>query len=360
MPTSFDTLTDLAEPRSVPRYSHDHTNLATELEISVKLKSLTLCAGLLATALAVAQPATLPPDKPKPAPKQTFAVIPKGTTHVFWKSVEAGAKKAGEDLGIEIIWKGPLQENDRAQQIQLVQQFVSQGVDGIVLAPLDHKALVASVKAAADKKIPVVIFDSALDGEAGKDFASFVATDSEKAGRLGGEFLAGLLEKRTGNGVVLLRYLVGSASTDARETGFLNALKGGPATILRDNIYAGATAGEAKTQALNMLDDLKKAGGVFCPNESSTYGMLLALRQAGLAGKITFVGFDASPPLVEALKKGEIDALVVQNPRAMGYKAVEALAKHKKGDKIDTRIDTGAVLVTRENMDKPDIKPLIE
>ncbi len=311
-----------------------------------------------ALGLAAAQPA-------KPATKAplTIAVIPKGTTHVFWKSVEAGAKKAGEDLGVQITWKGPLQENDRAQQIQLVQQFVSQGVSGIVLAPLDHKALVAPVKAAGDKKIPIVIFDSALDGDAGKDFVSFVATDSEKAGHMGGEHLARLLGN-TG-GVVLLRYQVGSASTDAREAGFLAAIKShADIRVLSDNRYAGATSGEAKTAALNMIDQVKAAaeggGGVFCPNESSTFGMLLALRQSNLAGKIKFVGFDASPPLVEALKKGEIDALVVQDPRTMGYKAVEALVKHIKGEKVDTRIDTGAVLVTKDNMDSPEVKRLIE
>ena len=123
------------------------------------------------------------------------------------------------------------------------------------------------------------------------------------------------------------------------------------------------SSGEAKTAALNMLDQIKGAGGVFCPNESSTYGMLLALRQAGLlegAGKIRLVGFDASPPLVEALRKGEIDALVVQDPRRMGYKAVEALVKHIRGEKVEGRVDTGAVLVTKENMDKPEVKRLIE
>jgi ribose transport system substrate-binding protein len=295
-------------------------------------------------------------------PPLSIAVIPKGTTHIFWKSVEAGARKAGEDLGVTVTWKGPLQESDRAQQIQIVQQFVTQGVGGIVLAPLDHTALAAPVKAATDKKIPVVIFDSALDGEAGKDFVSFVATDNEKAGRMGGEHLAKLLD---GKGtVVLLRYSVGSASTDSRESGFLAAIKAsGGINVSVDNRYAGATAGEAKTAALNMIDKLKAAGGVFCPNESTTYGMLLALRQAGLlggAGKIKFVGFDASPPLVEALKKGEIDALVVQDPRNMGYKAVEALVKHVRGETVEKRIDTGAVLVTRDNMDKPEVKRLLE
>ncbi len=290
--------------------------------------------------------------------RYSIAVIPKGTTHVFWKSVEKGAKDAGEELDVSIIWKGPLKENDRAQQIQVVQQFITQGVDGIVLAPLDFRALAGSVSDAMDRDIPVVIFDSALEGEAGEDFISFVATNNRSGGRLGGEHLAEILGGE-GN-VVLLRYLVGSASTSAREEGFLEAVGEKPGMgVLVDNRYAGPTAGEAKTQALNMIDQVRRADGIFCSNESATYGMLLALRQERLAGDVKFVGFDASPPLVQALVDGEIDALVVQDPEKMGYMAVSALVRHLNGEEVEPVIDTGAVVVTRDNMNDPDIKRLI-
>ena len=142
------------------------------------------------------------------ASRPTLALVPKATAHIFWTAVEAGARQAGEDFGVDLIWKGPLQENDRAQQIQLVQQFVSQRVDGLGLAPLDHKALVGPVRSAATAGIPVVIFDSALDADAGTDFISFVATDNLEGGRLAGEHLARLLGGR--GKVVLLRYVVGS------------------------------------------------------------------------------------------------------------------------------------------------------
>lgn len=315
---------------------------------------LLLMIGIAAAAApSLAQPAT---DK---APRPRIAVIPKGTTHVFWKSVEAGAKQAGEEFGVEILWKGPLKENDRAGQIQVVQQFVSQGADGIVLAPLDRKALVEPVRAAGAKEIPVVIFDSALEAVPGKDFVSFVATDNGQGGRLAGQELARLLG--SDGKVVLLRYQVGSASTDEREKGFLDAIRASPGlTVVSDNRYAGATAGEAKTSALNLIDELRKADGVFCPNESSTLGMLLALRQEGLAGAIKFVGFDASPPLLEALRNGEIDALVVQNPRKMGYLAVKSLVQHRKRESVDAVIDTGCALVTRQNLDSPEIKALLD
>jgi len=286
------------------------------------------------------------------------AVIPKGTTHTFWKAVERGARKGAESAGLTLEWKGPLQENDRAQQIQLVQQFVSEGVAGLALAPLDHTALVAAVAGAKARGIPVVIYDSDLDGTPGVDFASFVATDNQAAGVLAGAHLARLLGG-TGQ-AVLLRYAVGSASTEAREAGFLAAARAGGLTVTVDNRYAGATAGEAKSTALNLLDALRAAQGVFCSNESATHGMLLALEQAGLAGSLRFVGFDASPPLVAALRGGTIDALVVQDPRRMGELAVTTLAAAIRGEPVPAVIDTGATLATRDNLADPAVAALLE
>ena len=141
-----------------------------------------------------------------------IAVIPKGTTHDFWKSVHAGAVKAKRELGdVEVIFRGPEKEDDREQQISLVQNFISSGVSAIVLAPLDDKALLPAVQQATAAKIPVVIIDSGLAGEAGKDFVSFAATDNFKGGQLAAQRLGTVLN---GNGrVLLLRYQEGSAST---------------------------------------------------------------------------------------------------------------------------------------------------
>jgi ribose transport system substrate-binding protein len=298
--------------------------------------------------------------RPSGSPVLSLAVIPKGTTHVFWKAVERGAKEAGQELGVEVLWKGPLVENDRAQQIQLVQQFVSQKVDGIALAPLDHAALVGPVAQARAAGIPVVIYDSALDGEAPRDFASTVSTDNEKGGRMAGEELAKRMGSAGGK-VVVLRYLAGSASTASREEGCLAVLRARSSIeIAVENRYGGATAGEAKTEALNLAGALRKAAGIFCPNESSTMGMLLALRELDLAGKVRFVGFDASPPLVDALRSGEIDALVVQDPRKMGNLAVKTLVAAIRKEKIEASIDTGAAMVTKDDLEKPEIRRLLE
>ncbi len=304
-------------------------------------------------------------DRRRPAGNGTgaaaprIAVIPKGTTHSFWKSVEAGARGAARSNGVEIVWKGPLKENDRAQQIALVEQFISEGVSGIVLAPLDDVALLRPVRSARARGIPVVIIDSDLQATAGEDYVSFVATDNRRGGRMGGAELARILN---GQGkVVLLRYQEGSASTRERETGFLEALAEHPGIeVTVQNRYAGPTAGEAKDAAMNLLDKLRECDGIFCPNESSAVGMLLALRQTNLAGRKAFVGFDASATLVEGLRKGEIQALVSQNPTRMGAEGVRAMVRHLTGETVPPRLDTGVELITAANLDDPAIRPLVE
>jgi ribose transport system substrate-binding protein len=290
-----------------------------------------------------------------------IAVIPKGTTHEFWKSVHAGAVKASRELDVDIVWKGPLREDDLKQQIDLVQSFVAQGVSGIALAPLSDKGLVGSVTAATAARVPVVVFDSDL---AGGDYVSFVATDNAAAGKAGAEELA----RRMGKGnVVVLRYQEGSASTANRERGFEDALRAHPGAgiaIVSDSQYGAPTVETAEKASENLLASTKaESGGVqgiFAPNESTTFGMLLALRKTGVAGKVHFVGFDASEKLVQAVRSGEIDALVVQRPFEMGYLAVKTIVAHIRGQAVERRIDTGSSLVTKDNVDTPDIQALVK
>lgn len=291
--------------------------------------------------------------------KLRIAVIPKGTTHEFWKSVHAGAVKASREVDVDIVWKGPLKEDDLRAQIELVQSFVAQKVAGIVLAPLSDKALAAPVKAARDAGIPVVVFDSDLQSDVP---VSFVATDNLAAGKMAGEQMAKLLGDK-GN-VVLLRYQEGSASTSNREKGFLEAVRAHAGLrLVSDNQYAGATTETAFSTSESLLAAHKASAGgvdgVFAPNESSTFGMLLALRKAGLAGKIKFVGFDASDKLLQGIKEGHLDAVVLQDPLKMGYLAVKTMSQHLKGQPLEKRIDTGATLAMRDNLESAAIKELI-
>jgi ribose transport system substrate-binding protein len=291
-------------------------------------------------------------------PRLQIAVIPKGTTHAYWKSLEAGARQAGADLNVDILYKGPLKEDDRAGQIAVVQQFTSDKVDAIVLAPLDSTALARPVAAAKDAKIPVVIIDSALDGQAGTDFVSLVATDNKLGGRMAGEQMAKILG---GKGkVIMIRYMVGSASTTDRESGFLDVIKTHPdITVISDDKYGGATEDETEKMALTITDLIGTADGIYCPNESSTLGVLSAMKKKGLNGKIHFVGFDATPREIEALKAGDVEALVAQNPEKMGYLAVQAAVDAIHGKTVAPSIDSGIALITKDNLDSPDIQKLL-
>ncbi|MFC1561021.1 substrate-binding domain-containing protein [Candidatus Latescibacterota bacterium] len=288
--------------------------------------------------------------------KISIAVIPKGTTHEFWKSINAGAIKASRELGVAVIWKGPLREDDREEQIQVVETFVSSKVDAIVLAPLDDRALILPVREAREQNIPTIIIDSDLQGDY---HVSFIATDNYKGGVLAAERIGELLG---GKGrLVIIRYQEGSASTTAREAGFLDTIKSRfpDIEILSDNQYAGATTETAQRVAENLLNRFGELDAYFSPNESSTFGSLRAIQDIGLAGKIIFVGFDSSIRLIEAMEKGEIHGLVLQNPFKMGYVGVKTAHAYLKGEKVEKRIDTGVVLATPENMNDPEIKQLL-
>jgi ribose transport system substrate-binding protein len=293
----------------------------------------------------------------------TIAVIPKGTTHEFWKSINAGAVKAQRELTehgtkVEIIWKGPLREDDRDQQIQVVENFMTRRVSAIVLAPLDYQALVKPVHNAIAAKVPVVIMDSDLKSD---KYVSFVATDNYKGGQMAGAEMGRLLGGK-GN-VILLRYAVGSASTEAREAGFLDMLKtNSPGIkIISSDQHAGATREMAYQASQNVLNRFgREANGIFCPCEPPTIAMTKALRDLGLAGgKVKMIGFDAGSQSVLDMKNGDVQALVVQNPMLMGYLGVVTAVKHLRGEKVEKRIDTGVALVTPENMNQPEIKDLI-
>jgi ribose transport system substrate-binding protein len=321
-----------------------------------RLVATTILAMCLACALAGCR--RQPAGGGAPA-RMTIAVIPKGTSHEFWKSVHAGALQAGREENVDILWQGPVKEDDREEQIKVVDMIRARGVAGIVLAPLDDKALRMPVAETVRAGIPVVIFDSDL---ASDDYVTFAATDNYKGGRIAGEHLAKLLNDR--GAVIMLRLHEGSASTTKREQGFLDAIATHPGIkVVSSNQYAGAMTEGAYRASENLLAATRAADGavdgIFTVNESTTFGMLRALENAKLAGRVRFVGFDTSEKCVQALASGEIDALVVQNPMAMGYQGVKMLVHHLRGERVPKKIDTGVTLVTRENMREPSINALI-
>lgn len=290
-----------------------------------------------------------------------IAVIPKGTSHEYWKSIHAGALKAQQDLAakgtkINVIWQGTESEGDRNGQVSLVETFVTQHVAGIVLAPVDNQALVTPVHEAKENHIPVVIIDSALNGD---DYVSFCATPNEKGGQLAGQQLGQLMGSK-GN-VIVLPYAQGSASTEDREKGFAEAIAKFPGIkVLSDNQYGGPTSDTAYKTASNLLTRYgTQVNGVFASNETNTRGMLGALKDKNLLSKVKFVGFDAAPDLVTALQGGQLQGLVVQDPFKMGDLGVTTVVDAIQGKSVPKTVDTGVYLITPANVNNPDMQSIL-
>lgn len=297
------------------------------------------------------------------AEKYRIAVVPMGTTHQYWKLIHAGAQKAEaefQDAGVDvkIIWKGPLREDDRDQQVQVVENFMTRRVSGIVLAPLDNRALAAPVEQAVRAGIPVVIVDSPLKSDAP---ISTIATNNYKGGRLAGKRLGELLDGK-GN-VILLRVQVGSASSEAREQGFLDEIAENfpKIVVLSSNQHGGATRNTALAASQNLLVRFRsQVDGIFCPNSSTTAGMMVALSDAGLGqGKVKLVGFANSRTFIDSLRSGELQGLVLQNPVKMGYLGVKSIVQVLRGETVPKHVDTGVALATLDNLDNPAILELV-
>ncbi len=288
--------------------------------------------------------------------KRVIAVIPKGVAHFFWQSVHAGADAAAKEFGVEIMWKGPAQETDYSGQINIVEDAINRRVDGIVLAPSHGDALVPIVERAQREGIPVTIFDSGISTE---NYLSYVATDNRQGGVVAADRLA---EKLGGRGkVAILGVKAGSVSTDEREQGFQDTMKQKyPDISIVAFQYGDADRAKSLDRATDILTAHADLNGMFASNESSTVGAVQAIKQKGLAGKVVLGGFDSSPNLIDDLKAGAIDSLVLQNPFKMGYEGVKAIVDKLNGQTPERHLDTGVKLLVKENLDTPEMQQLIK
>ncbi len=295
-------------------------------------------------------------NKGKQRSQRQIAVIPKGITHIFWESIRRGAEKAGAEAGVKIFWNGPEREGNREMQIQIIEDFITQKVSGFVLAPIDNKALVPSVEKIYARNIPCVIIDSGIDTD---KYVSFVATDNYKGGVIAARRMGKILN---GKGkIVVVKYAPGSASTMKRENGFINTIKKEfPEIEIVDTKYGMDTVETALQAAEDLLTKNVELDGLFACNESTSVGALRAMQSQGRAGKMKMVGFDAGGLLIEGVKTGAVDSLVVQNPYKMGYEGVKALIATLDGKKVERRVDTGVALVTKENLETPEIQALVK
>jgi len=288
--------------------------------------------------------------------QKVIAVIPKSQAHIFWQTVHAGAVAAGEDCAVKILWKAPTTEADYSQQIRIVEDFITQRVDGIVLAPTDRKALVLYIERAAKERIPLTIFDSGADTD---QYVSFVATDNYQGGVMAAERMARILN---GKGkLVVIKVIPGSASTTDRENGFQDTVrkKYHPNMEIVDSRYGMSDRAESLRVTEDLLTAHPNLDGIFAANEPGAVGALQAVRARGTTRKIKIVGFDSSEQLLEGVRDGTIDSLVVQDPFNIGYQGVKTIIDKLNGKNPPKRLPTRATLITRENMDEEEIRKLL-
>lgn len=284
------------------------------------------------------------------------AVIPKGTTHIFWQSVRRGAEDAGKENNVDIFWNGPERESDREKQIQIVRDFIVRKVSGIVLAPLDSKALVPCVEQVAEKNIPCAIIDSGIETD---KYLTFVATDNYKGGVIAARRMGKILN---GEGrIIVVKYMPGSASTTKRENGFIETIENEfPKIEIVDTKYGMDTVETALQATEDLLTKNPQLDALYACNASTAVGALQAIRSQNRAGKIKMVGFDTEKALLDALQEGVIDSLVAQNPYMMGYQGVKAVVDKLDGKSVPKRIDTGVELITKQNLHNPEIQDLLK
>jgi len=285
---------------------------------------------------------------------QTIGVVPKGANHIFWQTVHAGAVKAAREHGYQVEWNAPTLEVDASRQIEIVESMVNRRLAGIVLAPVDRKALVSVVERAAREGIPVSIFDSAIDSS---QRISYVATNNEEGGRIAARRLG---ERIGGKGkVAVIGFMPGSASTMEREAGFEDEMrKRFPGVQLLGIRFGMADRARAMSETENLLTAHPDLAGLFADNESSSTGAVQALKSRN-ARRVALVAFDASDHLVRDCEEGWIDALVVQDPFRMGYESTRAVIQKRRGESVTPVIDSGVRLLLREDLAKPDVRAFL-
>jgi ribose transport system substrate-binding protein len=281
-------------------------------------------------------------------------VVPKGANHIFWQTVHAGAIKAAREFHFEVEWNAPTLEVDSSRQIEIVDSMINRRLAGIVLAPIDRRALVGVVERAARQGIPVSIFDSAIDSER---IVSYVATDNIEGGRMAARRLGELLNGKGKVGVI--GFMPGSASTMEREDGFQDEMrKRFPGIEITGVQFGMADRAKAMAETENLLTAHPDLAGLFADNESSSSGAVQALKSRA-AKNVRLVAFDASEQLIGDLRSGVIDSLVVQNPFRMGYESTRAIGLKLAGQAPAAKIDSGVTLVRRDDLDKPEIRDLL-
>ncbi len=282
--------------------------------------------------------------------RKVVGVIPQGRSHLFWQSIHAGAVAAARQSGVEILWNAPTSETDYSGQIQVMEAMINRRVDAIAVSPIDKQIMVGVVERAAREGIPVIIYDTGIDTER---IVCRVGTDNYAGGQLAAERMGQILNGR--GEVLVVKCMPGSGSTLLREQGFEDTLtRKYPGMRIVDWRFGMSDFAKSLAVAENMLTAHPDADGMFASNETGSVGAAQALK--GRRSKVRLVGFDWSPTLLEDLKSGVIDSLVVQHPFRMGYEAVIAAVRKLRGETPPRLNNLPARLITRENLSDPDVQ----
>jgi len=282
-------------------------------------------------------------------------IISKGFQHQFWQAVKSGAEKAAKDYNVKITFEGPETETMVDKQIDMLQTALDKNPDAICLAALDSKACAPLLEKAKEKNIPVVGFDSGVDSDIPVTTA---ATDNKAAAALAADKLAEAIGKEGEVGVIV-HDQTSQTGVDRRD-GFVNRIKEQyPNIKIVDIQYGDGDQLKSTDLAKAMIQAHPNIKGFFGANEGSIIGVLNAVKELNMEGKITVVGYDSGKQQIEAIKAGTELGAVTQDPIGIGYKAVEAAIKAIKGESLPKTIDTGYHWYDKSNIDSDDIKPLL-
>ena len=291
-----------------------------------------------------------------------IAVIVKDTTYPYWQTVLAGARKAGQDLGVDVIALGAQSEADVDGQIAHLRNAVAAKPAAVVIAPTQFAALGKPIDEAA-RTVKIIGIDSAADTAA---FASLLATDHAQAGRLAADALAAAIQRSYADAegdVALIMPARGIAALDERAKGFAEQLaaKYGALAIVARPVGDGRPASGAKIMA-DLIAAYPELRGVFAANRAMTRGAVdtLAAHANNTTGdKINLVGFDADEGLVKSLQDGTLAAVIMQDPFRMGYDGVKTALAASRGEQVPAKVDTGASLITKATMSSPRSQELL-
>jgi ribose transport system substrate-binding protein len=303
---------------------------------------------------------------PKPAEGGEIAVIVKTGNSSFWQNVQTGAMDAQKELQAQtpkltVTFLGAQSESNINEEINIVESAIDRGVKAIVLAPSDTKALQPAVKDAKDAGIPVIIIDSKLDGDPSQ-YVSFFATDNKAAGEACAKAMIDTLKAKdiTEGKIQVMSYVAGVGSEIGRVGGFNDYIKANSKFTLLQTQYSNADMPTALNQTTNVLQANPDLVGIFGANEPTAIGMGKAIQQAGLSGKIVAIGFDGNSVLSGMVKDGTLNAIAVQSAYNMGYLGVKsAYDVAFAGKTIEPYVDTGFLMVTKDNIDSQDAKNVL-